>query len=228
MEPQGDLETQAIELMRLWGPVHVGSPAGDLLRPLPQLPLDTDEIVSAVVTPHARIKFDGNRYSVPPDVARKTVMLRASVEQVRNFYQGCEIACHQRCYERGQLVLQPEDHLAALKQRRRVRAHHVEEMFDALGQVAQAFHLQLRQRLVKTIVHLRRLLNLVRLYGPEEVLAAIAQALEYQTYDAAYVERRIIAWQADRNERQTGIDWQFSTDNARIKLKRLYPNIEMR
>jgi hypothetical protein len=42
------------------------------------------------------------------------------------------------------------------------------------------------------------------------------------------VERRIAAWQADRNERQTGIDWQFSTGNARIKLKKLYPKIELR
>lgn len=37
-------------------------------------------------------------------------------------------------------------------------------------------------------MHLRRLLGLVRLYGRVEVLAAIAQALQYQTYDAAYVE----------------------------------------
>ena len=29
MEPQDDLEAQAIELMREWGPVHAGSPAGD-------------------------------------------------------------------------------------------------------------------------------------------------------------------------------------------------------
>ena len=36
--------------------------------------------------------------------------------------------------------------------------------------------------------HLRRLLALVRLYGRTEVLAAINRALEYQTYDAAYVE----------------------------------------
>ena len=41
-------------------------------------------------------------------------------------------------------------------------------------------------------------------------------------------ERRITAWQVDRNKRQTGIDWQFSTDDARIKLKRLYPKIELR
>ncbi len=44
----------------------------------------------------------------------------------------------------------------------------------------------------------------------------------------AEVERRTAAWQADRNERQTGIDWRFSTDDARIKLKRLYPKVEMR
>ena len=37
-----------------------------LLRALPAIPYDTDEIVPAVVTPHARINFDGNRYSVPP------------------------------------------------------------------------------------------------------------------------------------------------------------------
>jgi hypothetical protein len=33
-------------------------------------------------------------------------------------------------------------------------------------------------------------------------------------------------WTAARNRRQTGIDWQFRTANARIKLKYLYPKIE--
>ena len=61
-------------------------------------------------------------------------------------------------------------------------------MFDALGPVAQAFHVQLCQRPVKTVVHLRRVLRLVRLHGRQEVLAAVAQALQYQTCDAAYVE----------------------------------------
>lgn len=42
------------------------------------------------------------------------------------------------------------------------------------------------------------------------------------------VRRRITAWQSDRNSRQIGIDWQFTTEDARIKLKRLYPKIEMR
>ena len=44
----------------------------------------------------------------------------------------------------------------------------------------------------------------------------------------AEAARRIALWTADRNERQTGIDWQFSTDDARIKLKKLYPKIKLR
>ena len=33
----------------------------------------------------------------------------------------------------------------------------------------------------------------------------------------------VAAWNADRNNRQTPVDWQFGTDEARVKLKRLYP-----
>ena len=40
-----------------------------VLRPLPAIPFDTDELVLAVVSPHARIEFDGNRYSTPPGLA---------------------------------------------------------------------------------------------------------------------------------------------------------------
>lgn len=32
-------------------------------------------------------------------------------------------------------------------------------------------------------------------------------------------------WHTDRNEKQKGGDWQFTTEDARIKLKRLYPII---
>ena len=35
--------------------------------------------------------------------------------------------------------------------------------------------------------------------------------------------RCIGRWERDRNKRQAGIDWRFTTADARIKLKRLYP-----
>ncbi len=36
---------------------------------------------------------------------------------------------------------------------------------------------------------------------------------------------KVAAWNLDRNNRQNKIDWQFRTDDARVKLKRLYPKL---
>jgi hypothetical protein len=35
------------------------------------------------------------------------------------------------------------------------------------------------------------------------------------------------AWYRKRNANQKGVDWQFTTEDARVKLKRLYPQIQM-
>ena len=37
------------------------------------------------------------------------------------------------------------------------------------------------------------------------------------------MRNKVAAWNIDRNNRQSKVDWQFKTDDARIKLKRLYP-----
>ena len=34
------------------------------------------------------------------------------------------------------------------------------------------------------------------------------------------------AWAHERNAKQTGVDWQFTTDDARMRLKRLYPQYQ--
>jgi hypothetical protein len=36
---------------------------------------------------------------------------------------------------------------------------------------------------------------------------------------------QIVTWERSRNENNVGIDWRFTTPDARIKLKRLYPSI---
>ena len=36
---------------------------------------------------------------------------------------------------------------------------------------------------------------------------------------------RVTCWERSRNDKQTGINWRFTTANARINLKRLYPTI---
>jgi len=36
----------------------------------------------------------------------------------------------------------------------------------------------------------------------------------------------VSAWASRTNEKQTGVDWQFTTQDARVKLKHLYPIIK--
>jgi hypothetical protein len=162
-------------------------------RSLPSIPFDTDEIVPAVVNPHARIEFDGNRYSTPPQFVRRPVTIRASRAEVRVLHEGQVVAQHVRCYERRQLIVSVDHRLAALALRKRSRGTAAENEFDALGPEARQFHLRLKSQPVKTGVHLRRLLGLARLYGTVELLGAIARALELATYDAAYVENLLLA-----------------------------------
>jgi len=170
-----------------------------LLRALPTIPFDTDEIVPAVVSPHARVKFDANRYSVPPHLARQTVTIRADGQEVGIVHQGQIVARHSRCYQRRQRIVLPEHRTAALSLSRRSRSSALEQAFDALGPEARQFHLGLRRQPVKTGVHLRRLLGLARVYGSAEVVSAIAHALALAAYDAAYVENLLLA---ERRRRQ--------------------------
>ena len=41
------------------------------------------------------------------------------------------------------------------------------------------------------------------------------------------LQKEVNAWYQDRNRRQKGVDWQFSMEDARVKLKHLYPVIEL-
>jgi Mu transposase-like protein len=170
-----------------------------LLRALPAIPFDTDEIVPAVVNSQARIEFDSNRYSTPPQFVRWPVTIRANRAEIRVLHDGQVVVRHIRCYQRGQLIVLPDHPLAALALRHRSRSSTLEQEFDALGPEARLFHLHLKSQPVKTGAHLRRLLSLAKLYGRAELLGAVSQALDLTTYDAAYVENLLLA---ERRRRQ--------------------------
>ena len=51
------------------------------------------------------------------------------------------------------------------------------------------------------------------------------QCTKYRFASKELLASEIALWQNQRNSLEATIDWQFSTDDARIKLKRLYPSI---
>jgi len=51
------------------------------------------------------------------------------------------------------------------------------------------------------------------------------QCLDRRLPDKATLAREVAAWQQERNSARATVDWRFTTADARIKLKRLYPTI---
>jgi hypothetical protein len=61
----------------------------------------------------------------------------------------------------------------------------------------------------------------------ETELSVLArQCLDRRIDSKEAMEREIATWEKDRNNACAGIDWRFTTTDARIKLKRLYPSFE--
>jgi hypothetical protein len=52
-----------------------------------------------------------------------------------------------------------------------------------------------------------------------------SQCLDRRIPDNAALIQELAAWEADRNKHNAKSDWQFTTDDARIKLKSLYPSL---
>jgi hypothetical protein len=59
-----------------------------------------------------------------------------------------------------------------------------------------------------------------------ELAVLTEQCLDRRLADRATLEREVAAWQAARNADGRGVDWRFTTEDARIKLKHLYPAIQ--
>jgi hypothetical protein len=49
------------------------------------------------------------------------------------------------------------------------------------------------------------------------------QCLDRRLPSLEAVQQEVLAWQHERNQATVTIDWRFTTADARIKLKRLYP-----
>jgi hypothetical protein len=56
-----------------------------------------------------------------------------------------------------------------------------------------------------------------------ELSVLARQCLDRRIGTREELEREVEAWERERNERGVPVRWQFTTADARIKLRRLYP-----
>lgn len=59
-----------------------------------------------------------------------------------------------------------------------------------------------------------------------ELSALTKQCLDRRIPDIETLRKEVEVWERNRNNKQKGVDWQFTTENARTKLKRLYPQYQ--
>ncbi len=59
-----------------------------------------------------------------------------------------------------------------------------------------------------------------------ELNVLTGQCLNRRIDDIEVVSREVRAWQEHRNNKNAKVNWQFATEDARIKLSRLYPTLE--
>jgi len=59
-----------------------------------------------------------------------------------------------------------------------------------------------------------------------ELSVLTGQCLNRRIDNIEEVRREAVAWQKHRNNKNSTVNWQFTLDDARIKLYRLYPSFD--
>lgn len=60
-----------------------------------------------------------------------------------------------------------------------------------------------------------------------ELSVLARQCLDRRIPDQEKLSQEVAAWQRQRNDNAVSVNWQFTTADARIKLRKLYPVVEM-
>ena len=99
-----------------------------------------------------------------------------------------------------------------------LNTHNTASLYEAFAP-AEAFALAQRLEIHHTPKH-GSWLNIAEI----ELSALTRQCLDRRISDLTVLDTELAAWQHATNTDQRQVHWQFTTDDARIKLRHLYPN----
>ena len=99
-----------------------------------------------------------------------------------------------------------------------LNTHNIASLYEAFAP-AEAFALAQRLEIHHTPKH-GSWLNIAEI----ELSALTRQCLDRRISDLDVLNTELTAWQHATNADQRQVDWQFTTADARIKLRHLYPN----
>lgn len=169
-----------------------------LLIPLPKTDYDTRLILGVKSTSQSLVQFETNRYSVPFAHASRMLTLKADDQWVSIYDKEKLITQHPRSNQKYQVLEDPRHYKGLLASRPHGAYFKHRDALLALGETAHHY----LELLTRTELHLphqiKKIIELVDLYGRTEVLAAMEHALNHNALGHEYL-RNII--QADRRKR---------------------------
>jgi len=147
------------------------------LLPLPAVPFPTDERREVPVGKTPYVRFDGNDYSVPYELVHQTLVVFASLDEVRIFRGSDEVARHRRSFDRGAQIEDPTHIQALVESKQRARRH---RGMDRLAHATPSSR-KLLERIAERGKNLgsatQRLLRLLDAYGAESLEEAIREVV---------------------------------------------------
>jgi transposase len=157
------------------------------LKPLPSRPYDLGTILPARANSQFRVRLDTNSYSVPAEYAGTHLTLKLYPDHLCLYHQDKLIARHRRRYDRHQDIEDPDHPRALLQQRRRASDQKLLARLLSLTPKAEAFYQGLADRRLNVLHHVRKIVALSEIYGPEMTARAIHDALEFQAFSCEYI-----------------------------------------
>jgi transposase len=175
-----------------------GQQEKSLLTPLPKTDYDTRLTLAVKSTSQSLVKFETNRYSVPFPYASRMLTLKADDQWVSLYDKEKLIAQHQRSQQKYQSIEDPHHYQGLLSSKPHGAFFKHRDALLALGETAHRYIELLTKTELRLPHQIKKIMQLVELYGKTEVLAAMEHALPYHALSHEYL-RNII--QANRRKR---------------------------
>jgi transposase len=151
---------------------------------LPEHPLDACDVRPAHPKKQPYVRYDTNRYSVPPDCVGRALTIVATETEIRVERDGEEVARHRRSWSKKQTIDDPT-HLSALADhKRRGRELKGREWVLARLPGAESIYAHLLQTNARLQPQTMRLVELLESYDTDLVSAAVDRAVERGTLSA--------------------------------------------
>jgi len=158
-----------------------------LLGQLPATPYDVSQISQVRASPQYRISLDGNKYTVPAQLAGVRLTMKKYPDHICLYHGNDLVARHTRSYDRKQDI-QNEDHSKILlAQRKKAADQAIYMKFLTLSDKAKEYYQQLGYRRLNPFIHIRKIVALSEIYPREQIALAIEDAIKFDAFSSEYI-----------------------------------------